>query len=941
MADVAHEASGPASPKPGDVASQQASRPDSPDKGKLRVFISYSRHDNLYFADQLYAALNACGFECFIDRHGISGGEEWKPRLGNLITGADTVVFVLSPASAGSKICDWEVEEADRLGKRILPVISQPLEGASPPPRLRERNYIFFYDDREAAPDSGFGTGLAKLIAALNTNLDWLREHTRYLQHAIEWDRGGRPANRLLSGNDIAEAEAWAARRPKNAPELTALHLDFIRASEEEAEARLSTQRKQLEAMAAAQAERETALRQAEEAQRKRAMMARIRNIALLAVSILALLAVVLAWLAEQQRMAAKEQSEQVDHMLVTATDFIVELAPQMNDNAKKQAFAVFKTGADRGNARSMFNLGQLYSMAQDYANAREWYAKAADKGHPTATLFLGTLYARGEGVPQDIAKARELYEKAADMYEKAADKGKPITMLFLGGLYAQGQVVAQDYAKAREWWEKAADKGNADAMVNLGLLYVNGHGVTQDYAKAREWYEKAADKGDASGMVGLGVLYHNGWGVAQDHAKAREWYEKAADKGDASGMVDLGVLYHNGWGVAQDHAKARDWYEKAADKGDASAMSNLGKIYQNGLAVAQDYAKAREWYAKAADKDDASGMVGLGWLYSNGWGVAEDHHKAREWFKRAADKGDASGMVGLGVLYENGFSVAQDYAKAREWFEKAADKGDAIAMNSLGWLYQNGLGVDVDYAKAREWYEKAADKGNADAMVNLGLLYVNGFGVAQDYAKAREWWEKAADKGNAEAMNYLGLLYVNGHGVTQDYAKAREWYEKAADKGNAEAKAQLEQLPVREAAAAGRYAEALQLQERLALKVEEVETKREGKPSEETAQALEVVAWYALFAREFTKALTVADRAHALLPDDLGIETRRAHALMFVDYREECKALYLAHRGKAMSGQDERLWERAIAEDFAEFRKAGLTHPMMAEIEKELGVSP
>jgi len=31
----------------------------------------------------------------------------------------------------------------------------------------------------------------------------------------------------------------------------------------------------------------------------------------------------------------------------------------------------------------------------------------------------------------------------------------------------------------------------------------------------------------------------------------------------------------------------------------------------------------------------------------------------------------------------------------------------------------------------------------------------------------------------------------------------------------------------------------------------------------------------------------------------------------------------------------------RAIAQDFAEFRKAGLTHPMMADIEKELGVSP
>src|SRR5215813_13852074 len=121
MADVAHDASGPASPKPGDIAPQQASRPDSPDRGKLRVFISYSR-DDLRFADQLNAALDICGFECVIDRQGISGGEDWKRRLGNLISEADTVVFVLSPTSARSEICAWEVEEVEeaaRHGKRI------------------------------------------------------------------------------------------------------------------------------------------------------------------------------------------------------------------------------------------------------------------------------------------------------------------------------------------------------------------------------------------------------------------------------------------------------------------------------------------------------------------------------------------------------------------------------------------------------------------------------------------------------------------------------------------------------------------------------------------------------------------------------------------------------------------------------------------------------
>jgi TPR repeat protein len=626
MEDIAHDASGPASPKPGDVAPQQASRPDSPDRGKLRVFISYSR-DDLHFADQLDAALNAYGFECIIDRHGISGGEDWKRRLGNLISEADTVVFVLSPTSARSEICAWEVEEAARLNKRILPANCRPLEGVSPPPRLRDLNYIFFHADPKA-PAAGFGTGLAKLIAALNTDFDWLREHTRYLQRATEWDRGGRPANRLLSGDDIAEAKAWAARRPKSAPEPTALHLDFIRASEEEAEARSSAQRKQLEAMAAAQAERETALHQAEvalkqaaDAQRRRG---RIRNIAFVVVSILAMFAGFNVWHVVQQ-------GKQADDILASAIDILVEIQNQMDIKSNKRVFALFLRGADHGDAVS---------------------------------------------------------------------------------------------------------------MRNLGVIYENGYGVTQDHAKAREWFQKAADKGEAGAMLNLGVLYYNGYGVTQDHAKAREWFQKAADEGGAPAMLSLGRLYHNG---------------------------------------------------------------------------------------------------------EDG--VAQDYAKAREWYEKAADIGHAGAMTNLGWLYSNGQGV------------------------------------ARDYAKAREWYEKAADKGDPNAMNNLGLLYAKGQGVTQDHARAREWFEKAADKGN-------EDAPIVEA----------------------------------------------LLAREFTKALAFADRAHSLFPNDLMIESYRAHALMFLERGEESKALYLAHKGEPVSGLDGKLWERVIVGAFSDFREAGLTHPMMAEIEKELG---
>ena len=78
--------------------------------------------------------------------------------------------------------------------------------------------------------------------------------------------------------------------------------------------------------------------------------------------------------------------------------------------------------------------------------------------------------------------------------------------------------------------------------------------------------------------------------------------------------------------------------------------------------------------------------------------------------------------------------------------------------------------------------------------------------------------------------------------------------------------------------------------------------------------------------------------------PDNFSIETNRAPALMFLGYDEAAKALYLAHKGQRMSDEDNRfdnrLWEGVIGQDFAEFRKAGLTHPMMGDIEKELGIS-
>src|SRR5262245_29672894 len=83
--------------------------------------------------------------------------------------------------------------------------------------------------------------------------------------------------------------------------------------------------------------------------------------------------------------------------------------------------------------------------------------------------------------------------------------------------------------------------------------------------------------------------------------------------------------------------------------------------------------------------------------------------------------------------------------------------------------------------------------------------------------------------------------------------------------------------------------------------------------PGEQTAMAILEVAWSALFAREFPKALAASDRGHTLLPHNLSIETNRAHALMFIGHVEEARALYLAHKGKPLSDADNKLWEQVI----------------------------
>ena len=185
--------------------------------------------------------------------------------------------------------------------------------------------------------------------------------------------------------------------------------------------------------------------------------------------------------------------------------------------------------------------------------------------------------------------------------------------------------------------------------------------------------------------------------------------------------------------------------------------------------------------------------------------------------------------------------------------------------------------------------------------------------------------------------MTNLGYAYENGLGVTQTEAEARNGTKRPPITGTAGAVEALESLDIKDR----RYDEALRLAR---LKRPRRKSLRQSGTASQTAKQRRrstKSAWCALFAREFDTALSALERAHALLPADLMIETNRAHALMFLGREEEARVLESCPQGDDASPRKiSRSWERATADDFAEFRKAGLAHPMMGEIEKQLGVA-
>jgi uncharacterized protein len=207
--------------------------------------------------------------------------------------------------------------------------------------------------------------------------------------------------------------------------------------------------------------------------------------------------------------------------------------------------------------------------QAGDAQSSVEALTYAAEGGQPLAQWKLGSMYARGEGVPHDDLKAYQYFDQIIDNYNEDEPNRRDISAVskaFVAvGVYCLNGIpntaVKPDPERALEMFQFAATNfGDPDAQYKLARMYMDGAaGLAKNNMRAARWLMLAAEKHHRPAQALLGHLLFTGDGVPRQRARGLMWLTiaKSATKSPQDDWIkDLFV---------KDYASASDDDRQAA----------------------------------------------------------------------------------------------------------------------------------------------------------------------------------------------------------------------------------------------------------------------------------------------------------------------------------------------------------------------------------------
>jgi WD40 repeat protein len=197
------------------------------------IFISYSRKD-IAFARILNDMLKSKGLKSWIDWKDIPITAEWFKEVCAAIESANAFMFIISKTSIKSDTCKKEIDHAIKNNKRLIPIVLHDVDPKTMRKEVADLNWVFFREGQD-----NYQKSFDALIKAIQTDLEWVKVHTKLQVRALEWEKQKRDRSYLLRGKDLQDAEHWLAQigADRN-PQPTDLQRQYVLASRRDTDRR-------------------------------------------------------------------------------------------------------------------------------------------------------------------------------------------------------------------------------------------------------------------------------------------------------------------------------------------------------------------------------------------------------------------------------------------------------------------------------------------------------------------------------------------------------------------------------------------------------------------------------------------------------------------------------------------------------------------------------
>lgn len=290
-------------------------------------------------------------------------------------------------------------------------------------------------------------------------------------------------------------------------------------------------------------------------------------------------------------------------------------------------------------NSRGMMELGVLYAFSPEYARHATEGVKllqhAANAGNNEANCYLGFYYF----THKDYKKAKACFDACQPMKDGFGYAA-------LGSMYTTGNGVPEDLTKARENYHQSALKGYPRGMALYGFNLRAGAAGPINYPDSFFWLYISGDLGDDAARTTL-FLPRRGEnrGESETAMKAQEalqWIELA----QSGKKIQNQPIYKEGF---LPGLKNR---EKSAERGDDWSRFYLGSMNYNGDFLNQNYGQALRYYEAIAQNDRLPHNVlavvhaRLAEMYRDGKGIKADHAKAEYHLRKAAGYGSLTSYI-------------------------------------------------------------------------------------------------------------------------------------------------------------------------------------------------------------------------------------------------------------------------------------------------------